>query len=246
VPKAAKGCWYSPENAAILRRIDVSAGCQILAAPPFKVDLALLITPELSPEARLKTPEAPATAARLCAQCGLCCNGVMFHTVQLQPGDSAKDLAALGLKLKRKQGRHFILQPCPAFRHSQCSIYAARPERCRLFECQQLKRIAAGEITEAMALERIHAAKHRVEQMNELLHRAGSTNLKRPLSKRCEKALAEPLDPSSDPETVALRSRLTQAMQQLNALLNDHFRIVPGVVSAAVEAEAVAPAHDEP
>ena len=82
----------------------------------------------------MSPPEATSAAARLCAQCGLCCNGVMFHTVQLQPGDSAKELAALGLKLKRKQGRHFILQPCPAFQNSQCSIYAARPERCGRFE----------------------------------------------------------------------------------------------------------------
>ena len=50
VPKAAKGYWYSPENAAILRRIDVSAGRQTLAAPPFKVDLALLITPDGAPD----------------------------------------------------------------------------------------------------------------------------------------------------------------------------------------------------
>ena len=78
------------------------------------------------------------------------------------------------------------------------------------------------------------------------MQRAGRTNLKRPLSKRCEKALAEPLDPSSDQETLALRTRLTQAMQELNALLNDDFRIVPGVVSAAAEAEAAAPARDEP
>ena len=194
---------------------------------------------------RLMTPEAPAAAARLCAQCGLCCNGVMFHTVQLQLGDSAKELAAQGLKLKRKQGRHFILQPCPAFRNSQCSIYAAQPERCRLFECQQLKRIAVGEITEALALEKIHEARRRVEQLNELLQRAGRTNLNRPLSKRCEKAMAEPLDPAAQ-EAVTLRSQLTQAMQELNALLNDDFRIVPGVVSAAAESAAAEPARDEP
>jgi uncharacterized protein len=182
--------------------------------------------------------EAPSAAARLCAQCGLCCNGVMFHTVQLQPGDSAKELAALGLKLKRKQGRHFILQPCPAFQNSQCSIYAARPERCGRFECQQLKRVAAGEITEAMALEKIHNAQRLVEQINEILQRAGKTNFKHPLSKRCEKALAEPIELIANEEAVALRRQLTLAMQELNARLNDDFRIVPDVVSGAPEAEA--------
>lgn len=187
----------------------------------------------------MNPPEATSSAARLCAQCGLCCNGVMFHTVQLQPGDSAKELAALGLKLKRKQGRHFILQPCPAFQNSQCSIYAARPERCGRFDCQQLKRVAAGEITEAMALEKIRTAQRRVEQINELLQRAGKTNFKHPLSKRCEKVLAEPIDFAVNQEAVVLRHQLRQAMQELNALLNDDFRIVPGVVSAAPEAESV-------
>jgi hypothetical protein len=152
----------------------------------------------------------------------------MFHTVKLQPGDSPKELAALGLKLKRKQGHHYILQPCPAYRDSQCSFYAARPERCRRFECQQLTRLAAGEITEAMALEKIHTARRLVGQLNELLQRPGTANLKQPLSKRCETFLAEPLDPAVDREAVALRRLLQQANQELEALLTADFRIAPG------------------
>jgi Fe-S-cluster containining protein len=179
----------------------------------------------------------PAAAARLCAQCGLCCNGVLFHTVQLQPGDCAKAIAALGLKLKRKQGRRFVLQPCPAFCNSQCSIYAARPERCRLFECQQLKRLAAGEITEAMALEKIHQARQQVEQLNELLRLAGRTNLKQPLSRRCKKIMAEPLAPAAGPAVVARMHLLKLAMQELDALLNEDFRVVPGLVFAVGETE---------
>jgi len=178
---------------------------------------------------------APDVAARLCAQCGLCCDGVMFHTVQLQTGDSARELAALGLRLKRKRGHQFLLQPCPAFRNGQCAIYAARPQRCRLFECRQLLRLAAGEVTEALALATIRDARQRVDQINALLQHAGSTNLKRPLSKRCEKPMAEPLSPASDQAVVALRSQLMQSMQQLNTLLNDAFRIIPAVESANVE-----------
>lgn len=169
--------------------------------------------------------DTSAAAARLCAACGLCCNGVMFHTVQLKPGDSAKELAALGLKLKRKQGHRYILQPCPVFRESRCAIYAARPQRCRLFECRQLQRVEAGEITEAMALEKIREVQRRVAEMDELLQRAGGTNLKRPLSKRCEKAMAEPLVALTDPAAVNLRNRLTLAMQELNVILNEDFRI---------------------
>ena len=183
--------------------------------------------------------EAPSVASRLCAACGLCCNGVMFHTVKLQPGDSAKKLAALGLKLKRKKRHDYILQPCPAYRESRCSIYAARPERCRLFECRQLKRVAAGEITEAMAMEKIQEVHRRVGQMNGLLQRAGVTNPKRPLSKRYEKIMAEPPDPDADPESAELRSRITLAMQELDALLDQEFRPDPG---CAAEAHGTEPA----
>ena len=123
----------------------------------------------------MSAEETSSAAARLCAACGLCCNGVMFHTVKLQPGDSAPALASLGLKLKRKQGHHYILQPCPAFGDAGCSIYAARPERCRLFECQQLQRLARGETTEAMALEKIHDVQRRVAELGELLPRADQT-----------------------------------------------------------------------
>jgi uncharacterized protein len=168
----------------------------------------------------MNSPEALPAAARLCTQCGLCCNGVMFHLVKLQPRDSAKALAALGMKLKRKHGHHFILQPCPAFQNSQCSLYADRPERCRVFECRQLKRLAAGE-----AVAKIQEALRRVAQLNELLARAGNTSHKRPLAQRCESALAEPIDPSGDQAAWALRSQLQQASQELDALLDQDFRI---------------------
>ena len=43
-PADAKGYWYRPRDASILKRIDVRAGRQALPAPAFKVDLALLVT----------------------------------------------------------------------------------------------------------------------------------------------------------------------------------------------------------
>ncbi len=163
----------------------------------------------------------------------------MFHTVQLQPADSAKELAALGLKLKRKKGAHYILQPCPAWRDCQCSIYAARPERCRVFECRQLQRVAAGETSEAAALEKIRDVQRRVALVHELLARSGSTSAKRPLAKRCEKIMAEPLDASSDPAALALRDDLTRAMQELNAILDTDFRLISIGASGAEEEPTV-------
>lgn len=151
----------------------------------------------------------------------------MFHTVRLQPADSAKALAALGLKLKRKKGAHYIFQPCPGLRQTQCSIYDVRPERCRLFACRQLQRVAAGETSEAAAREKIREVQQRVTHIDSLLAQAGTTDPKRPLAKRCEKIMAEPLDASADQATVALRDQIAHAMQELEAILDRDFRPVP-------------------
>lgn len=50
VPRAAKGYWYSPENAAVLGTFDAPAGRRTFIAPAFTVDLALLITPDGAPD----------------------------------------------------------------------------------------------------------------------------------------------------------------------------------------------------
>jgi hypothetical protein len=50
VPKAAKAYWYSPSDARILAAVDASAGPQEFLAPPFTVDLALLVTDRGAPD----------------------------------------------------------------------------------------------------------------------------------------------------------------------------------------------------
>ena len=50
VPSDAKAYWYCPENADVLRVVDVSAGTRTFEAPKFTVDIALLITPDGPPD----------------------------------------------------------------------------------------------------------------------------------------------------------------------------------------------------
>jgi Fe-S-cluster containining protein len=150
----------------------------------------------------------------------------------LQPGDSARELAALGLKLKRKNRRDYIQQPCPAWQESQCSIYRQRPERCRLFECRQLHRVAAGEITEAVALEKIREVQQRVMQLEALSRRADGRPRRGPLSKRCETTLAEPFDATTHPELIAEREALARGLSELDAILDEDFRMPPPVPAA--------------
>ena len=78
-----------------------------------------------------------------------------------------------------------------------------------------------------MAQEKILEAQRRVAEVADLLERAGGASPKKPLSKRCEKVMAEPLDPSSDPAAVELRSQLTRATRELDAFLDAEFRLPP-------------------
>ncbi len=165
------------------------------------------------------------SAGRLCSECGICCSGVMFRMVTLQRRDTAATLSAHGLKLKRRKGKQFFEQPCPAFCGSHCSIYTDRPERCQVFECRQLKQVAAGAITEATALEKILEVKRRVAEMERLLNLLGDSDSKRPLSKRFEKVTAEPVDKTSEPDLVRLRKDLAEAERKLNGMIDQDFRV---------------------
>ena len=170
-------------------------------------------------------PDSLQAGMRLCAACGLCCNGVMFHSMELQPSDQLKELLSLGMKLKKKRKQVLILQPCSAYKDSCCAIYAQRPQRCRLFACRQLLRVRSGEIAEQDALEKISDVKSRIDSLDELLDLAGATNRRRSLKRRHQKILDEPLDESGAPAAAALRERLAEAMLELEEVLESDFRV---------------------
>jgi hypothetical protein len=50
VPRDAVGYWYNTENATIPEKVQLKAGRRTVTAPSFKVDLALLITPDGCPD----------------------------------------------------------------------------------------------------------------------------------------------------------------------------------------------------
>jgi len=160
-------------------------------------------------------------AARLCAACGMCCNGVIFSGMQLQPDDSARKLAILGLRAKkRKDGLH-LPQPCPAHNGSHCTIYADRPTRCRVFECHQLKEVANGTTDEASAMEKIARARAQVDVVMALLDRAGEHRSHKPLAARYAAVFTPPLEPGS--AAVEARAQLGEAMADLTTTLAHDF-----------------------
>jgi hypothetical protein len=50
VPKGGKGYWYNPADGSTLEAFDAAKGRQTFTAPPFKIDLALLITDSSPPD----------------------------------------------------------------------------------------------------------------------------------------------------------------------------------------------------
>ncbi len=178
-------------------------------------------------ETPLDQATAPDPATRLCLACGLCCNGVMFHWVWLQPEDSPERLAAVGLRLRRKQGRHAVRQPCAAHREGACTIYEERPSRCRRFRCRQLTGVLEGRWTDQEALTRIAEAKSRVARVETLARRADGRVRQGPLSRRVEATLGEPFDPKAEPHLIEARETLVREWAALDALLDAEFRVEP-------------------
>jgi Fe-S-cluster containining protein len=165
------------------------------------------------------------SVARLCAACGMCCNGVLFHGMAVQPEDSLRAMAAKGLRAKRRDGELQFQQPCPAHDGNCCRIYAERPQRCRAFACRQLEGVFNGEILESAAMEKIQEARRRSDLVRELLEMLGDDRKTRPLATRCAGVFTPPLDPS--PHAESLREGLRGAMTAMEEMLSKDFRTGP-------------------
>jgi len=148
----------------------------------------------------------------------MCCDGTLFHSVLLQPGEDPRQLSSLGLKIKKKGGQTFFYQPCSAHHKGQCRIYPDRPQRCRQFNCQQLVRLSEGKTTEPQALEAIREARRMATHVEQLMEQIEETNPLRGLATRCAAAL----DAAS---RSPLHEELESAMKALEKILESEFRI---------------------
>ncbi len=71
----------------------------------------------------------------ICIDCGLCCDGTMFHAIDLESSDDLDPLRIRGAVLISDGGSRRFQQPCPAFDGTCCSVYEARPSSCRSYVC---------------------------------------------------------------------------------------------------------------
>jgi Fe-S-cluster containining protein len=151
----------------------------------------------------------------------------MFQIVKMQPGDSPADLARLGMRIRGKDGEFHMEQPCPALKELRCSIYDKRPTRCRLFHCQQLRLLEAGNTSEADAMALIMQTRAQAAQVRELIKQCGLREDGQPLIERFERLMSTPVDEKLEPELAAIREDLDNAMRRLRLVINREFRPPP-------------------
>ena len=167
---------------------------------------------------------------QLCPNCGLCCDSMLFADVELRAGDDAKQLAKLGLSLKKKdpplhgsgaasKGKIAFAQPCACFDGKWCGIYADRPKRCRLFECGLLKKVQAGEMGTSIALKKISRAKELAGRVNDLLA-SFPVDEGVALSERYAQAMSEPVDLAAGTDR---QGKLMRAYARLMDVLQKDF-----------------------
>jgi Fe-S-cluster containining protein len=173
--------------------------------------------------ADLNTTTPNDSVSQLCPNCGLCCNGVLFADVELQPGDNAGRLIDIGMALKKKGMKRAFVQPCRCFDGKLCRIYADRPKRCAMFECGLLKRVQSGEMPAPAALKRIADAKKLAEKVRRLLRRLGDKDEQLALTKRYSRVMSQPIDLSAGEETGEVRGELMLAVNDLMHVLQREF-----------------------
>lgn len=175
----------------------------------------------------MKAENFTEAASRLCTACGLCCDGTMFQIVRMQPGDCAAELGRLGLKIRSKEGEFHMEQPCSALKDLRCTVYERRPTRCRLFHCQQLRMLEAGETTEAAAMSLILETRAQAAQVRGLIERNGLREDGQALLDRFERVMSTPVDSALEPELARAREALDNEMRKLRRVINREFRPPP-------------------
>lgn len=161
----------------------------------------------------------------LCPSCGLCCNGVLFGDVELQRGDDAKALAALGVELFAKGRKKVFNQPCACLEGGLCKIYQNRPSRCRAFDCRALQRVQQGKLTVAAAHKSIKEAKRLSEEVLRIVRALGNTDEAQPLNRRYAAIMAEPMDLAGDEAQLELRGELMLTVGKLVDVLERDFLV---------------------
>lgn len=154
----------------------------------------------------------------LCTSCGLCCNGVLFDWVPVAE-EEREHVVELGLDVREEQGKLRFAQPCTMFDGRLCAVYAARPDKCRRFRCELLKKVDSNEVPLSEAFERVAEAKALLGQVEPLLQ-PESGSVGKQWAALFREWQSRPPEQRADDR----QARLMLYMTLLNRLLDRHFR----------------------
>jgi uncharacterized protein len=81
----------------------------------------------------------------LCQSCALCCDGTLFGKVPLELAE-LPPMRNLGFDIMELLEQAYFPQPCAKLIECRCSVYEARPNNCRGYRCNVLRRLERGEL----------------------------------------------------------------------------------------------------
>lgn len=145
--------------------------------------------------------------SELCLSCGVCCDGTLFSSAPLAPGEAAR----LGERVSVLDAGTMDF-PCRALDGARCTIYDERPHICRDFNCLVLAELAAGQITEAEARGFIDEVLTRRRALAEAMGMADELEALREARALAKRGALEP-------EALAALERLSRALMFLNLQL---------------------------
>ena len=159
----------------------------------------------------------------LCLQCGICCDGTLFNAVELQPGDSATRLTALGLRLRKSGAKDRFQQPCSALKGCRCDIYRDRPTYCRQFRCRVLIQLGDGEISFDTALRLVRSARRKAAKISALMSELGEDDESLSLRVRHRRLSHHFERHPASREDAERFGELSQQVHELNLVLSRRF-----------------------
>jgi uncharacterized protein len=165
----------------------------------------------------------PYPMEKLCLQCGICCNGVLFRDVELPGGPGAETLRNQGLRLLSGRGKLRLPQPCAALNGFHCRVYTDRPAHCHDFECGLYKAVLDGRVIPAFAIRTIRKTLRLGERVRQLLQQLGSDEESLALSLRFQRVKKRLNIEMTDDDTAATFADLSLAVHELNLLLRGAF-----------------------
>ena len=153
----------------------------------------------------------------ICTHCAMCCNGALYDEVPVEEGERAA-LGLLGFDF-HPSGKDMVFdQPCRMLVDRCCTVYAARPQRCRMFRCVLLEAHEEGRVSREEALDRIATARGLLDSLLGQLEPGQSISEAR----KGWKDLAEAEGDAGAVRTQGTRLMLSWIM--LNRFLDRHFR----------------------